>query len=248
MEQIYYYTYKISSLIPEKPYYYFGRHKTKNLNDTYFGSGVKWLDVLQKYGKENFKFEILEYFNSNEEVNQAERDLIGDQYKSYWCLNCCEGGQTTFGWKHSEETKQQLRDRLLGSTQTEESNKKRSQKLKGRIFTEEHKQKIGNKHKNKVVSEGSKRTMKNNHADFSGQRNPMFGKNHSDETKQSLSKLKTGFVYSDERNMQISKRLKEIGHKVPDIKLNCPHCGMITNLGNYYRWHNDNCKSKMKQQ
>jgi len=39
-------------------------------------------------------------------------------------------------------------------------------------------------HKNKIISEGTKKLMSENHADFKGEKHPMFGKHHSEKTKE----------------------------------------------------------------
>ena len=72
----YYYTYKISNLINNK--YYYGKHSTNNLYDNYSGSGTILKNAYKKYGKENFKFEVLKYFHNENELNIAEKELIND--------------------------------------------------------------------------------------------------------------------------------------------------------------------------
>ena len=63
---MYNYFYKITNLINN--HFYYGVHSTNNLNDGYFGSGVKLKQAVKKYGKENFKKEIL-FISSNEQEN-----------------------------------------------------------------------------------------------------------------------------------------------------------------------------------
>jgi hypothetical protein len=48
---------------------YIGDHSTNNLNDNYLGSGRPYLKrALSEYGKENFKREIIEFFDTKEEA------------------------------------------------------------------------------------------------------------------------------------------------------------------------------------
>ena len=82
---MYYFIYKTTNKINGK--YYIGMHKTDDLEDGYLGSGAYFSRALEKYGKENFEREILEYCNSDEEMHNAEaryitEDVVNDK-KSY---------------------------------------------------------------------------------------------------------------------------------------------------------------------
>jgi hypothetical protein len=70
----YYYIYKTINLINEK--YYYGMHCTDNLNDGYIGSGTELRRSIKKYGKENFKTEILEFLSDKESLIEKEKELI----------------------------------------------------------------------------------------------------------------------------------------------------------------------------
>jgi hypothetical protein len=91
----YHYTYKTTNLINNR--YYLGMHSTNRLDDGYLGSGKRLYYELNKYGRDSFKFEILEQFNSREELVQAEISLITEHdLKNPNCLNCKPGGQGGF--------------------------------------------------------------------------------------------------------------------------------------------------------
>lgn len=72
----YYYIYKTINLINEK--YYYGMHCTDNLNDGYIGSGTELRRSIKKYGKENFKTEILEFLPDKESLIEKEKELINE--------------------------------------------------------------------------------------------------------------------------------------------------------------------------
>lgn len=79
---MYYFIYKTTNKINGK--YYIGMHKTDNLEDGYLGSGTYFSRALEKYGKENFEREILEYCDSDEEMHNAEsryitEDIVNDK-------------------------------------------------------------------------------------------------------------------------------------------------------------------------
>lgn len=90
------YTYKTINLINNK--YYFGIHYGE-LDDNYLGSGVALLNAIKKYGKENFKKEIVKIHNSRDEAWEHEsllvtEDVVNDP-NSY---NMRLGGRG--GWEH----------------------------------------------------------------------------------------------------------------------------------------------------
>ena len=90
---MFYTIYKITNKINGK--FYIGKHQTKNLNDGYMGSGKLIRNAIQKYGKENFSKEILHVFDSEEEMNAKEKELVVVSEMSY---NLCDGGNGGFGY------------------------------------------------------------------------------------------------------------------------------------------------------
>jgi hypothetical protein len=94
-QHCYHYLYKTTNLINEK--YYYGMHSTSNLDDNYLGSGDRLRHAIRKYGKENFKREILEMFDSREELVQGEIELITeDLLNDPMCMNIKPGGSGGF--------------------------------------------------------------------------------------------------------------------------------------------------------
>jgi len=57
---------------------YVGDHSTDNLEDGYLGSGIILSKVIKKYGRKNFKREILELFESKEEAFNAQEKYINE--------------------------------------------------------------------------------------------------------------------------------------------------------------------------
>lgn len=110
----YHYLYKTTNLKNNK--IYIGVHSTDNLEDGYIGSGKFLKQSILKYGKEYFKCEILEFFESRELAYKREAELVNEDFiKSSTNYNCAPGGGGTaigeshpcFGkrWKLTEETK-----------------------------------------------------------------------------------------------------------------------------------------------
>lgn len=98
----FHFLYKTTNLINGR--YYFGMHSTNNLEDGYVGSGTLLRRALVKYGKENFKMEILKFYNSREELSKAENDLITEtELAKKSCMNLKPGGTGGFSSaKHKE--------------------------------------------------------------------------------------------------------------------------------------------------
>ena len=90
---MFYIIYKITNKIDGK--FYIGKHQTKNLDDGYMGSGILIRRAIRRHGLHNFKKEILHIFQTKEEMNEAERNLVVLSEDSY---NLCPGGEGGFGY------------------------------------------------------------------------------------------------------------------------------------------------------
>lgn len=84
--------YKTTNLINNKIYY--GKHSTKNINDGYLGSGLLLKKAILKYGKENFKREIISMHECVRSLDMAERQFITQSLiTSNSCYNLATGGE-----------------------------------------------------------------------------------------------------------------------------------------------------------
>ena len=108
---MYYIIYKTTNILNNK--FYIGKHQTNNLKDSYIGSGKALVQAIKKYGRENFKFEILFYLNSEEEMNAKEKEIVTEEFvknpQTYNLTVGGEGGPVFKGKHHSEKTKELLR-------------------------------------------------------------------------------------------------------------------------------------------
>ena len=90
-EKKYHYIYKTINVVNNK--FYVGMHSTDNLNDGYVGSGKKLWYSINKYGKENHKVEILEFYDSRKLLKEREKVLVNeDLLKNPMCMNLRFGG------------------------------------------------------------------------------------------------------------------------------------------------------------
>lgn len=94
---MFYTVYKITNLINEK--IYIGAHKTSVIEDNYMGSGVIISNAINKYGKENFKKEILYLLESEEEMYAKEKEIVNEEFLARNDVyNLKEGGNG--GWNY----------------------------------------------------------------------------------------------------------------------------------------------------
>jgi len=164
---MYYTIYKITNKINGN--FYIGKHKTKDLNDDYMGSGKLIKAAIKKHGIENFEKEILETFNTEEEMNEAEARLVVLGEGSY---NICPGGQGGWGYVNSNG--------LNITPMTEERLKKHS-KTASRIRKEQLSIEE-NIIKFKEITVLALLKIKELYPNGT-----FYGKNHSEETKKKMS-------------------------------------------------------------
>ena len=73
------YVYITTNLVNGKQYV--GDHSTNKLDDNYLGSGALLFKKLNEYKRENFKKEILEFFDTKQEAFNAQEKYI-NEYKT----------------------------------------------------------------------------------------------------------------------------------------------------------------------
>ena len=74
----YYYLYQITNLVDAK--IYVGVHMTQNLNDEYMGSGKVIKRAIEKYGTDNFRKDILEFFEDAETMYAREKEIVTSEF------------------------------------------------------------------------------------------------------------------------------------------------------------------------
>lgn len=259
----YYIVYKTTNIINNKEY--IGIHVTNILHDSYLGSGIYLKKAIKKYGRENFKREILYIYDNEVDMMNMERNLVNEEYVNRKDTYNTELG----GLYHSEETKRKIGSGNKGKIRTLEQKEKISEATK-LAMTFEVKEKIskGKKLSNYTISEETRKKLSMAN---SGENNPFYGKTHNEETRKKMSensfhsKMKgdnhplSGKEKTEEHLKNLSEAMKnsekhkealnseEYKLKMSEIvksrpKKLCVHCDKMIDPGNYAKLHGDKCK------
>jgi len=183
--------YRTTNLVNDK--FYIGYHKTKNPSDSYLGSGTYIQRAVKKYGRVNFRKDILFTFPDAESALAKEKELV-EQYRSDpLCVNLKEGGlnakmpphvgkavaaanRKRVGWHHSSE----VRKRIAESVRRTKTLNPPKGWNKGLHLSEETRWRIGQKAKRR-------RGRKNSNFGNRGTANPLFGTHRTQKTKDRIA-------------------------------------------------------------
>ena len=180
-------------------------HRRRLRNDSH--KNIHLQSSWNTYGEDNFDFYIIEECNMDM-IDEKERYYIAkyNTQDDNFGYNIEPGGST------NKSMSQQTRDKI-------------SKTLKNREFTEEHCRKIGEANRRRQITDEMRQHMKDGHADMSGVNNPMFGKHHSQKTRNKISEANKGKPglkgdkhpffgkhHTDEEKAKISKALSGKNH------------------------------------
>lgn len=229
--------YKVLNLTTNE--YYIGVHKTSNPNDGYLGSGLHIKNQIKKYGKCNFKKEILFEFDREEDAYQKEIELVNASITDVLCLNIGPGGIGGAKFKgkhHTDETK--LKNKLQSTGRVWIHNETES-KLPKREYLDYylsngwkigmHKKdcRFGRKAWNKglkynsiPLTEEHKIKISNGLKNHYEQNYTKYGYRHSKESRKKMSK--NSYLHkhgmSEEEKEKRRKKLKEIWKKRKELQ------------------------------
>lgn len=211
-----YLIYKITNLVNGK--FYIGQHKTDDLEDNYWGSGLAIHRAIDKYGIENFVFTVLIDLKNEEEMNLLEELVVNEDFiKRADVYNLKTGGSRG---KYSFESRMKISIANKGQKAWNKGIKMSEEFIqKDRIS--HIGQKAWNKGKTDVYSTETKKKISNSRTGkCCGDENPraMLGKHHSLEAREKIGRASrerpSGFKgkhHSDESKAMLAK--KSIGNK-----------------------------------
>lgn len=160
---MYFTVYKTTNIVNGK--IYVGSHKTDNINDEYLGSGKYLTRSIQKYGKENFKKEILQIFDNPDDMFILEAKIVDENFvKRDDTYNMKIGGYG--GWDHINS---KPRKPISDETRLKMSKAKKDRMLKennhfyGKKHSEHSKFLIGEKSRERAKTQYEERLKIGNH-------------------------------------------------------------------------------------
>lgn len=184
--------YMTTNLINGKKY--IGRDKHNR--PRYFGSGKLLKKAIERYGKNNFKKEILEECKTDEELKDREEYWLKfydvENNDDFYNLHNNGWGGGPGGERSPMYGRRGEKSPNYGKKFSVETRKKMSEYRKGkpgRKHTEESKRKIGDA--------------------VRGEKSPMFGKKFSSEHRRKISEGKIGKKFSESHKLNMSKSAKK---------------------------------------
>ena len=253
------YIYETINLINGKKY--IGKHKSKEFDKNYYGSGTYLKKALEKYGKENFSIKIIEEISNDKDYKYlSERECswieATNAVKSDKYYNNSYGGENE-GWSgvnkaikntgnypsrfsgkhHSIKSKEKISDKLKG----------RPSPMKGKYLHEETKHKISKSCKEAMTSEVRAKISNS----LKGKSPWNKGKKMSEETKRKISesckevlnrpdikeklskKASIGFkqYYKNKENVSPSKGTVWINNGIINKRINSKDLSIFLNEG-----------------
>jgi group I intron endonuclease len=164
-------------------------HKRTLLKGTHHAKKLQ--RAWNKYGEENFKFEVLEvcpcdaYLLLNRE--QHWMDTLQAYKRGFNCSK--SAGLSTLGVTHSSETKAKISAKAKGRITSDETKEKLRQRMKNRVFSKEHLQHLSEAGKKRMSGSPDKLKLaqwSKEHPRY-GDSHPLFGKHHSASSKLKMS-------------------------------------------------------------
>lgn len=168
---MFYTVYKTTNLINGK--FYIGTHKTSDPNDSYLGSGNLLCRAIEKYGRDNFRKDVMFIFDNPADMFAKEAELVSEEFLAENnTYNLKLGGEGGFDWINSNpasvlKKNQNLNGRIVGWRHIDHDARKKALRtrlasgrftppsFKGRKHSDEAKRRIGERSSLAMTGEGN---------------------------------------------------------------------------------------------
>jgi group I intron endonuclease len=227
--------YKITNVINGKVYIGQSQNLINRKNNHFYwlGRNEHHNEYLQKaynkYGEENFIFEVLEesddlynrelhwvneYGGVNSKLNYNLKNPLTNEFSDYVKIkqskNMLGKNNPNYGNRWDEEKKKKLSEERKGKTLEERIGKEKAELAKQKMS----KSQTGRKHPKEVKEKIRQANIGENNPAYGkgyrqlGEKNPMWGKHLSNEAKDKLRQFHLGKVVSDETRKKMSESAK----------------------------------------
>lgn len=136
-----------------------GNHLTDAFNSKSIVFSTHFSRAIRKYGRDNFKWEIIH--NNIPEINLNLLEIwniaIHNSYEQGY--NCTTGGDGVTGLVFSKKTRKKMSESQKGKKLSKETRKKISDARKGKKLSKTTRGRLSEAHKGKKVSEASRKKM-----------------------------------------------------------------------------------------
>lgn len=169
---------------------YVGKHETTNVNDGYMGSGKLLKRAQEKHGLYNFQKEILHVFDTENEMNAKEAELVTEEFcQREDTYNICVGGKGGFSYINNNPdkflTEKRLASLKLGHDHaikqwkhlydTDASFRQRRKEISELAWTAQREKYPEGTFKGKRHTEATKRIIGEKNAAMKGEKNSQYG-------------------------------------------------------------------------
>ena len=113
--------------------FYIGAHSTLSIDDGYLGSGTRLKRAIKHYGKDNFKRDIISFYDSREELMDAEANIVDEGFlKSDDVYNLSTGGGGAYSSNSRKSLSMNKEEKSrVDYSSLEKENRMLQQQLKG---------------------------------------------------------------------------------------------------------------------
>ena len=181
----------------------------------YLGSGKVFKQAVDKYGKENFRRDVVDIAYSENELNQKEYEysIFFNVIESDDWYNLVLGGGSTNGYKFSDEQKQKMSEMRKGKPMSEVARQNISKSKMGHYTSEETKRKIGDANRGRALTD--------EHIEKIRQGN--LGKIVPDDVRQKIGNANRGKKYTNRISTQ---RMGPFPILIYCVELDMLFCGL----------------------